>query len=155
MGEVDPAFIQAEEHRPSLIITETQGIPVIDLAPLTHPQNKSSPALVQLVSQVGEACTDWGFFQVVNHGVLNRLLNVSKKFFALPLDEKRKVARDQANHFGYHDAEHTKNLRDWKEVFDFTMINPTPTNTVVNAHLGSDAFGEMKNNCPQHPPEMM
>ncbi|KAK9165299.1 hypothetical protein Scep_000490 [Stephania cephalantha] len=152
MGEVDQAFVQAEEHRPtSLTITDTQGIPVIDLAPLTHP--KPSPAFAQLVSQVGDACRDWGFFQVVNHGVpshlLHRLLTVSNKFFALPLDEKRKVVRDQANPFGYYDTEHTKNVRDWKEVFDFTMINP-----VVNIDLGSDGFGELKNNWPQHPPEM-
>ncbi|KAK9129644.1 hypothetical protein Sjap_010131 [Stephania japonica] len=154
MGEVDPAFIQAEEHRPSLTITETQGIPVIDLAPLSHPQNKSSPAFSQLVSQIGDACRDWGFFQVINHGVpshlLHRLLTVSNEFFALPLDEKRKVVRDQANPFGYYDTEHTKNVRDWKEVFDFTMINPVPVDTL----LGTDGFGELKNNWPQHPPKM-
>jgi isopenicillin N synthase-like dioxygenase len=26
---------------------------------------------------------------------------------------------------GYHDSEHTKNIRDWKEVFDFLVVDPT------------------------------
>ncbi|KAK4491376.1 hypothetical protein RD792_002115 [Penstemon davidsonii] len=49
----------------------------------------------------------------------------SRKFFALPKEEKRKVSRDEMSPYGYYDTEHTKNVRDWKEVFDFTVQNPT------------------------------
>lgn len=120
MGEVDPSFIQAIEHRPKLTITEAQGIPLLDLS-ISDTQ--------LLVSQIGDACRNWGFFQVINHGVplelREKLELASKSFFAQPKEEKLKVRRDEANPFGYYDTENTKNVRDWKEVFDFTVENPT------------------------------
>ncbi|KAG5003151.1 hypothetical protein JHK86_027290 [Glycine max] len=40
------------------------------------------------------ACKDWGFFQVVNHGVSSQLREKLKleieKFFKLPIEEKKK-----------------------------------------------------------------
>jgi len=41
------------------------------------------------------------------------------------MEEKRKVIRDEGNPMGYYDSEHTKNVRDWKQVFDFTAKDPT------------------------------
>ncbi|WOG82206.1 hypothetical protein DCAR_0101368 [Daucus carota subsp. sativus] len=120
MGEVDQSFIQAVEHRPKLTFTEAQGIPLIDLS-------ISDTQLV--VSQIGHACENWGFFQVINHGVpvklREKLESASRSFFAQPKEEKLKVKRDELNPFGYYDTEHTKNVRDWKEVFDCTVENPT------------------------------
>lgn len=111
MAEVDPSFIQAIEHRPKLTVTEAQGIPLIDLS-ISNTQ--------LLVSQIGDACKNWGFFQVINHGVplksREKLLLASRSFYALPKEEKLKVRRDEVNPFGYYDTEHTKNVRDWKEV---------------------------------------
>lgn len=120
MAEVDPSFIQAIEHRPKFTITEAQGIPLINLS-ISNTQ--------LLVSHIGDACKNWGFFQVINHGVplklREKLEHASTSFFAQPKEEKLKVRRDEANPFGYYDIEHTKNVRDWKEVFDFTVENPT------------------------------
>lgn len=118
MGEVDRSFIQAVEHRPKLTITEAKGIPLVNLS-------VSNTQL--LVTQIGDACKNWGFFQVINHGVpLELHENVelaSKKFFAQPKGEKLKVKRDEMNSLGYYDTEHTKNVKDWKELFDFTLEN--------------------------------
>ncbi|CAL5387830.1 unnamed protein product [Camellia sinensis] len=50
--------------------------------------------------------------------------SVAKKFFALSEEEKGKVKRDINNPLGYYDAEHTKNVRDWKQVFDLAVENP-------------------------------
>lgn len=78
---------------------------------------------------MGDACAKWGFFQVINHGVPSeyrqRIESASRKSFSLPKEEKLKVKRDEINPLGYYDTEHTKNVRDWKEVFDFTVQNPT------------------------------
>ncbi|KAL6211639.1 hypothetical protein ACLB2K_016862 [Fragaria x ananassa] len=80
-------------------------------------------------SEIGHACQKWGFFQVVNHGVplelFERMEEVGKRFFELPLEEKKKVKRAMVNVLGYHDGEHTKNVRDWKEVFDFLVEDMT------------------------------
>lgn len=123
MVEVDSAFIQAVEHRPKPHSIEAQNIPIIDLSPLN-----SSASLSALAAEIGCACRDWGFFQVINHGVppecREKVESASREFFALPESVKMKMSRDAANPFGYYDSEHTKNVRDWKEVFDFAVENP-------------------------------
>ncbi|XVF45202.1 hypothetical protein PTKIN_Ptkin02bG0186000 [Pterospermum kingtungense] len=149
MGEVDPAFIQATEHRPKLSTNEIEGIPLIDLSV------SDTRDINQLVSEIGDACKDWGFFQVVNHRVplelSTRIKNVAKAFFDLPLEEKRKVKRDEVNSMGYHDSEHTKNVRDWKEVFDFLLKDPT---IVPVSPLPEDKQTRTLNNqWPQNPSE--
>ncbi|CAN8289932.1 unnamed protein product [Cochlearia groenlandica] len=56
------------------------------------------------VVSVKQACLDSGFFYVINHGINEELMvdvfEQSKKFFALPLDEKMKVLRNE-KHRGY------------------------------------------------------
>ena len=51
-----------------------------------------------------QACIDVGFFYIINHGVDTNLLDAvfeqSKRFFALPIEEKMKVIHDE-NHRGY------------------------------------------------------
>ncbi|CAH9125834.1 unnamed protein product [Cuscuta epithymum] len=162
MGEVavDPAFIQEVEHRPKPTTSEAQGVPIIDLSILTG----SPPAtgggahqlLEALVSDIGEACRNWGFFQVINHGVPSEIREkmelASRQFFALTREEKRKVRRDEVNPFGYYDTEHTKNVRDWKEVFDFTV--QIPTLIPVSPDPNDEVVKEMTNQWPDYPPNM-
>ncbi|XP_052191760.1 protein DMR6-LIKE OXYGENASE 2-like [Diospyros lotus] len=150
MGDVDPAFIQAAEHRPKLSFTEAQGIPLIDL------NSSSYAATKDLVDEIGAACKNWGFFQVINHGVpletRRKLEAAAARFFAQPPEEKRKVSRDEANPQGYYDTELTKNVRDWKEVLDLTVKNPT----IIPASL-DPADGELRqlvNRWPENLPEL-
>jgi len=98
---IDPAFVLDPEHRPKRKHNDysTSGghVPVVDLAPLRDRAKTSSEAEIKsIVAQVGRACEEWGFFQVVNHGVslalLEELEATAKQFFDLPLEEKRKVS---------------------------------------------------------------
>ncbi|KAJ4804423.1 2-oxoglutarate (2OG) and Fe(II)-dependent oxygenase superfamily protein [Rhynchospora pubera] len=118
---VDQAFVQPQEHRPKTVVSDADDIPLIDLSPLSSDSDVTS-APETLLAQVEAACRDWGFFQVINHGVSPELLRkaeaTQREFFALPDEEKRKVRQDEQNALGYYEAEHTKNVRDWKEVFD-------------------------------------
>ncbi|KAJ0077062.1 hypothetical protein Patl1_36238 [Pistacia atlantica] len=154
MGEVDPAFIQAPEHRPKLSVIEAQGIPLIDLSVLNSPDDTINDDA--LVAEMGNACKKWGFFQVINHGVplekRQRIEEAARKFFAQPLEEKRKVRRDKEKVLGYYDTEHTKNVRDWKEVFDLTVHDPT----FIPASLDPDdeEIDEWHNQWPEYPPEL-
>ncbi|KAL3538914.1 hypothetical protein ACH5RR_002280 [Cinchona calisaya] len=159
MGEVavDSAFIQAPEHRPKPISIEAEGIPLIDLSVLNSSDSSTSDDdLARLVSEIGDASQKWGFFQVINHGVpleyREKIELASRKFFALPKEEKIKVRRDEVNPLGYYDVEHTKNVRDWKEVFDFTLNNPT---IFPASHEPEDKeIRELTNQWPENPPEL-
>lgn len=158
MGEVDPAFIQDLEHRPSPYNIEAGGIPLIDLSPVNSPDALSSPAdaaAAALAAEIGDACRVWGFFQVVNHGVppesRRRIEAAAREFFALPAEEKRRVRRDEARVVGYYDTEHTKNVRDWKEVFDFTAEEPM---VIPASHEADNTdLSEVINQWPQYPPD--
>ncbi|PRQ23270.1 putative ent-kaurene synthase [Rosa chinensis] len=157
MGEVDPAFIQHPEHRPKLSINEAEGIPLIDLSAINSPNSISDPEDIErIVREVGNACKQWGFFQVINHGVssdkLQKIEASAKKFFALPLEEKRKIRRDLNNVLGYYDTENTKNIRDWKEVFDFDVEDPTLVPASPDPE--DDEETEWTNQWPEYPPEM-
>src|SRR4051812_49004537 len=130
MVEIDPDFIQAPEHRRKPVIIEAENIPVIDLSPILDNNIEKDPlAFDDLVEKIGSACKEWGFFQVINHGVplevRERFESVGKKFFGQKMEEKKKVRRDLVNVLGYYESELTKNVRDWKEVFDVTFLEPT------------------------------
>jgi len=87
-------------------------IPVIDLS-------GNRPAVV---AEVGRACADWGFFQIVGHGVPDSLVAAAadnaKGLFASPREQKRTLMRSRDNPWGYYDRELTKNARDKKEIYD-------------------------------------
>jgi isopenicillin N synthase-like dioxygenase len=67
------------------------SLPIIDLTPLLK---GSDPAGVAV--EIGDACRELGFFYVTNHGIsaetLAALDAASRKFFALPEQEKMKIA---------------------------------------------------------------
>ncbi|GAY51846.1 hypothetical protein CUMW_137420 [Citrus unshiu] len=101
MGEVDEAFVQALEHRPKLSVTEAEGIPLIDLSALsaanTNIKNPDS-TIRDLVVDIGNACKNWGFFQVINHGVPSdkrrSLENMARKFFEQAVGGEEEGERD-------------------------------------------------------------
>ncbi|KAH1243131.1 Protein DMR6-LIKE OXYGENASE 1 [Glycine max] len=154
MGEVDPAFIQEPQHRPNLSTIQAEGIPIIDLSPITNHTVSDPSAIESLVKEIGRACQEWGFFQVTNHGVpltlRQNIEKASKLFFAQTLEEKRKVSRNESSPMGYYDTEHTKNVRDWKEVFDFLAKDPTFIPLTSDEH--DDRVNQWTNQSPQYPP---
>ncbi|XP_076926075.1 protein LATERAL BRANCHING OXIDOREDUCTASE 1-like [Bidens hawaiensis] len=159
MGDFDPAFIQEPEHRPKPAVIEADGIPQIDLSPyitITSSPNTNPEAIHNLVDQIRDACKNWGFFQVINHGVpidsREKIQLAAKRFFDQPTDEKRQVKRGEKNPFGYYDTEHTKNVRDWKEVFDFTV--DAPAVMPVSYESDDEETVEYDNQWPQYPPEL-
>ncbi|KAK6136845.1 hypothetical protein DH2020_029400 [Rehmannia glutinosa] len=157
MGEINPEFIQALEHRPKPDTTiEAENIPLIDLSSLHDIPPEKTDSLENLIAEIGNACQNWGFFQVINHGVPSncrkKIESASRKFFALPKQDKRKISRNEINPYGYYDTEHTKNVRDWKEVFDCTVQNPT---IIPASHEPDDTeLKELNNQWPENIPEL-
>jgi len=100
----------------------SNSIPVIDIAGVTH--NASGEEAQAAIQAIAKACREWGFFQVVNHGISEQLIDgawrQSKAFFAAAQDTKSAILRTRDNPWGYYNNELTKNQRDKKEVFDYT-----------------------------------
>ncbi|KAK9163889.1 hypothetical protein Syun_004791 [Stephania yunnanensis] len=76
---------------------ELEGqIPTIDYSMLV---SGSGQQRSQCVQQVGEACRDWGFFYVINHGVpgevMERMLGACGDFFDLREEEKREMEGEE------------------------------------------------------------
>ncbi|KAH7549645.1 hypothetical protein JRO89_XS13G0060600 [Xanthoceras sorbifolium] len=75
-------------------MTEALKLPIIDL---------SSPDRISTAKSIRQACIEFGFFYVVNHGVeeefFRRMFEESSKLFSLPLEEKTKLSRKE--HRGY------------------------------------------------------
>ncbi|PON49206.1 Non-heme dioxygenase N-terminal domain containing protein [Parasponia andersonii] len=143
-ADVDAVFVQAPEHRPKPTMVEADGVPLIDL----------SRPIEDVVREIGAACSEWGFFQVINHGVpketRRRIESAAREFFSMPLEEKRRFSRDEVNVLGYYDKEHTKNVRDWKEVFDFNVEDPTLAS--ASADPDDNEVTTWTNQWPENPP---
>ena len=89
-GIIPPEFIRSEKEQPA--ITTFHGyipqVPTIDL---------SDPDEEKLTRLIVEASSEWGMFQIVNHGipsdVISNLQKVGKEFFELPQEEKELYAK--------------------------------------------------------------
>ncbi len=104
----------------------TSSVPVIDLSGPTH----------EVEAAVARACSQWGFFHIVGHGLdaalVDRTLAEARAFFAAPAEAKRALARNRDNPWGYNDRELTKQKRDKKQIFD---IGPDAAALVVEADV--------------------
>lgn len=80
------------------------AIPIIDLAPFLS----GDPACMrQVAAAVNDACSEIGFLVVTGHGIdpelPERVFATARGFFDLPMEEKRKVRKeDGASGSGYH-----------------------------------------------------
>ena len=90
------------------------NVPVIDATDLANGNT---------LRAIDAACREWGFFQIVGHGidqrVLAALLREMRSFFAQPSAVKREIVRTAANPWGFYDQELTRHARDWKEIYDY------------------------------------
>ncbi|TVU02373.1 hypothetical protein EJB05_52158, partial [Eragrostis curvula] len=76
------------------------SIPVIDLGDLLLADDGGAAT-----EAVAAACREWGFFQVVNHGVRPELMRAAREawrgFFRRPLPEKQRYANSPRTYEGY------------------------------------------------------
>ncbi|MBT8434141.1 MAG: 2-oxoglutarate and iron-dependent oxygenase domain-containing protein, partial [Gammaproteobacteria bacterium] len=77
-------------------------VPIIDIAELLVDSNSS--AARESVDKIASACSSWGFFQVINHGIAAALVEdvwrQTRAFFAQPGEIKMSVLRSRENPWG-------------------------------------------------------
>ncbi|WJX28445.1 hypothetical protein P8452_17163 [Trifolium repens] len=73
------------------MLNETENIPTIDFSKLISSSNSNDRS--KEIQKLGDACRDWGFFMLINHGVSETLraevLRASQCFFDLPSEDKK------------------------------------------------------------------
>lgn len=82
--------------------TQHVNIPVIDLQ---HAFSSDGLLRTQTLISISNACREWGFFQVVNHGVSHELMRnareIWREFFELPIEVKQEYANSPSTYEGY------------------------------------------------------
>ncbi|GMH19426.1 hypothetical protein Nepgr_021267 [Nepenthes gracilis] len=114
----DPVIISTADAESS------PQLPIIDMERLTSPDFMGPEELERL----DRACKDWGFFQLINHGVnsllVEKVKNGIEEFFNLPIDEKMKYKQLPGEIEGYGQAfvvsENQK--LEWADMFAFYTL---------------------------------
>lgn len=91
--QIPSNYIRPISDRPNFSEVERSGsIPLVDLEGL-HSHRRS-----EIIMQIGQACQDYGFFLVRNHGVPEKMMNnallMAKEFFKLPENGRMKYYSD-------------------------------------------------------------
>ncbi len=126
------------------------SLPIIDLA---RPDN-------EVVDAVAEAAREFGFFQVINHGIEAALIaemwSQTRAFFAQSTEVKRSLLRTKENSRGYYDRELTKRKRDLKQVFDLGHVPypDLPADDPTNFHR-VDGINQWPTDLPGFQPTML
>ncbi|XP_050907534.1 hyoscyamine 6-dioxygenase [Lathyrus oleraceus] len=137
-SSVPLSFVQPPECRPGKVTNpSTKTIPLIDLGGHDH---------AHTISQVLKASQEYGFFQVINHGVskdlVDEALNIFKEFHGMPAKEKVNECSKDPNGINckiYASSENYKidAIQYWKD----TLTHPCPPS------------GEFMEFWPQKPPK--
>ncbi|KAK9126997.1 hypothetical protein Scep_015843 [Stephania cephalantha] len=106
-----------------LFSASTNNIPVIDLSLLTDNCKEE-------LKKLDLSCAEWGFFQVINHGIAQEILlgmkDAAVSFFELPLEEKEKYSMPPNDIQGYGHAyvASTEQKLDWSDAL-IMVVYPT------------------------------
>uniref|UniRef100_A0A0D6QVN6 Fe2OG dioxygenase domain-containing protein n=1 Tax=Araucaria cunninghamii TaxID=56994 RepID=A0A0D6QVN6_ARACU len=119
-----------DERPPSLTTAVTTGkysstVPTIDMSPLLS-QDDGHPCRQQAMDKLAKSCQEWGFFQVVNHGIpaslMEQMKEVVRGFFQLPVEEKLKYGIQEREGYGQAFVISDDQKLDWSDmVYLFTL----------------------------------
>ncbi|XP_010534603.1 PREDICTED: leucoanthocyanidin dioxygenase [Tarenaya hassleriana] len=95
-------YIKPLSLRPTLTTHSALTVPIIDLSFISSADKSLRD---ETMDKISRACREWGFFQVVNHGVSPRLMDRAKEawreFFHLPMELKQVHANSPRTYEGY------------------------------------------------------
>ncbi|CAM8898959.1 unnamed protein product [Rhodiola kirilowii] len=121
LSELPPIYAHPGQEPPAN--GNAAEVPVIDLQRLSSNQFSDAELL-----KLHAACVDWGFFQMVGHGVSQELLEKVKMeiqdFFNLPGEEKKKYEQlpDDVEGYGQAFVISEEQKLDWADMFCMTTL---------------------------------
>ncbi|KAI3681981.1 hypothetical protein L2E82_50291 [Cichorium intybus] len=104
LKDIPIRYIRPEIESEEVLTDQSLQIPVIDISKLTV---AGQPGYNDELAKLHVACKNWGFFQLINHGIsesIDAMKKVTQEFFKLPLEEKMKCAQTPNNIEGYGQA---------------------------------------------------
>ncbi|MCL7021741.1 hypothetical protein MKW94_019316, partial [Papaver nudicaule] len=113
------------DHETTHSDSAAHSIPVVNIERLL---SRESILADEELEKLHSACKDWGFFQVVDHGVSFSTIEKIKleihNFFELPLEEKKKLWQKPGDHegFGQLFVVSDEQKLDWSDMFYITML---------------------------------
>jgi len=116
-------YIRSEDDRSSLLNTSSQiVIPVIDMELLSGENDCRQKEMEKLAM----ACEEWGFFQVVNHGIpgslMEQMKRITREFVLLPLQEKVEYAVQEHEGYGQAFVFSEDQQLDWSDLLYLTIM---------------------------------
>jgi hypothetical protein len=103
-------------------------IPMLDMRELrssSHHHHRGQPQQYAK-EQLARACTEWGTFYVINHGIPEELIQRYQKLmlqlFSLPSEQKLQVERNKNSIFGYEFRQNQKSPIEIFQVGDHEAI---------------------------------
>ncbi|KAH9316208.1 hypothetical protein KI387_024835, partial [Taxus chinensis] len=150
MNSVPDKYVFPHNRRPCAAeISQGESIPVIDLLAIDGSQQER----VTAIETLGEACADWGFFRVINHGIeaslIDSMLDVVNQFFSLSSEEKMKYGnRDVLDPVRYGTSYNSNvdeffNWRDYLKHFCHPVLH-TPDNPLNYRDVAGQYFKEIR-----------
>ncbi|KAK3431062.1 hypothetical protein EUGRSUZ_E02891 [Eucalyptus grandis] len=126
--EVPPRYVRVDQDHPFMhaeLGTSLLQAPVIDLSKLS---SSNDDFMESELEKLHVACRDWGFFQLINHGVSCSLVEEVKlgiqEFFKLPMEEKRMFWQEEGDMegFGQTYVVSEEQKLDWSDVFSMVSL---------------------------------
>ncbi|CAJ2660011.1 gibberellin 2-beta-dioxygenase 8-like isoform X2 [Trifolium pratense] len=108
------------------MVERSKELPLIDLEKLNHEDKRE-----ECMKEISEAASEWGFFQVINHGIPNEILenmiSEQKKLFYQPFEDKLCAEAvfnlsEKTYRWGNPCANNLRQLS-WSEAFHFTLAD--------------------------------
>ncbi|XP_057810318.1 oxoglutarate-dependent flavonoid 7-O-demethylase 1-like [Salvia miltiorrhiza] len=125
LSSVPSRYIRPDhQHLTAADVSSLPQIPVIDMQKLLLSDSMDSE-----LHRLHEACLDWGFFQLINHGVdaapIAKMRSEMTAFFNLPPEEKDVFRQKEDDVEGYGQAFVTSQEQklDWADLF-FILTQP-------------------------------
>ncbi|PWA86604.1 S-norcoclaurine synthase 1 [Artemisia annua] len=141
LKDIPSRYIRPEIELDVVLTDESLQIPVIDISKLAV---AGQPGYDDELENLHVACRDWGFFQLINHGIsesIDAMKKVTHEFFNLPLEEKMKCAQMPNNIEGYGQAfvVSQEQKLDWGDML-FILPLPIPQRNMMFWPENPDSF---------------